>query len=67
MLPQVDQHWHNFGCDMCGVFPIVGPKYRSSIKDNYDLCKRCKEGEERGRSNVWPAGKIQKFSDLLRK
>jgi len=43
---QVDQHWHNFGCDMCGVFPIVGPKYRSSIKDNYDLCKRCARKSE---------------------
>lgn len=28
-------------CDGCGVHPITGPRYKSKVKDNYDLCSIC--------------------------
>ncbi|XAR50242.1 hypothetical protein NMG60_11004512 [Bertholletia excelsa] len=28
-------------CDGCGVYPITGPRFKSIIKDNYDLCSIC--------------------------
>ncbi|KAF0935884.1 hypothetical protein E2562_036522 [Oryza meyeriana var. granulata] len=28
-------------CDGCGVQPIVGPRYKSKIKEDYDLCDAC--------------------------
>ncbi|XP_006652412.2 protein JOKA2 [Oryza brachyantha] len=28
-------------CDVCGVTPIAGPRYKSNIKDDYDLCNVC--------------------------
>ncbi|KAM0837979.1 hypothetical protein ACQ4PT_061291 [Festuca glaucescens] len=28
-------------CDVCGMTPIVGPRYKSIVKDDYDLCSAC--------------------------
>ncbi|RZC75574.1 hypothetical protein C5167_051049 [Papaver somniferum] len=28
-------------CDDCGVHPITGPRFKSKVKDNYDLCSIC--------------------------
>ncbi|XP_028781804.1 protein NBR1 homolog isoform X2 [Neltuma alba] len=28
-------------CDGCGVYPITGPRYKSKVKGNYDLCSIC--------------------------
>ncbi|KAL5064577.1 hypothetical protein RYX36_026314 [Vicia faba] len=28
-------------CDGCGVYPITGPRFKSKIKENYDLCSIC--------------------------
>ncbi|KAI4343706.1 hypothetical protein L6164_011023 [Bauhinia variegata] len=29
------------GCDGCGVYPITGPRFKSKVKENYDLCGIC--------------------------
>ncbi|KAL2334360.1 hypothetical protein Fmac_015573 [Flemingia macrophylla] len=29
------------GCDGCGVYPITGPRFKSKVKENYDLCNIC--------------------------
>ncbi|KAD4889030.1 hypothetical protein E3N88_21103 [Mikania micrantha] len=31
-------------CDGCGVHPITGPRFKSKIKKNYDLCNVCLTG-----------------------
>ncbi|KAK9054544.1 hypothetical protein SSX86_025622 [Deinandra increscens subsp. villosa] len=28
-------------CDGCGAHPIIGPRFKSRVKDNYDLCRLC--------------------------
>ncbi|OMO53381.1 Zinc finger, ZZ-type [Corchorus olitorius] len=28
-------------CDGCGVLPITGPRFKSKVKDDYDLCSIC--------------------------
>lgn len=28
-------------CDGCGVFPITGPRFKSKVKEDYDLCSIC--------------------------
>ncbi|CAL5068451.1 unnamed protein product [Urochloa decumbens] len=39
-IPQRAQHrW--IQCDGCGVTPIVGPRYKSNVKVDYDLCGAC--------------------------
>lgn len=35
----------NVACDGCNVCPIVGPRYKCSVRKNFDLCSKC---EERG-------------------
>lgn len=30
-----------FICDGCGADPIVGIRYRCSVRPNYDLCEAC--------------------------
>ncbi|RWR74282.1 protein NBR1 [Cinnamomum micranthum f. kanehirae] len=29
------------GCDGCGMIPIMGPRFKSKVKDDYDLCNFC--------------------------
>ncbi|GJW35018.1 protein NBR1 [Tanacetum coccineum] len=31
-------------CDGCGVHPITGPRYKSKVKEDYDLCSVCFAG-----------------------
>ena len=33
--------YHNAMCDECGMNPIVGYRYSSKVKSNYDLCQKC--------------------------
>eukprot|EP00271_Cylindrocystis_brebissonii_P018955 TRINITY_DN554_c0_g1_i1.p1 TRINITY_DN554_c0_g1~~TRINITY_DN554_c0_g1_i1.p1 ORF type:complete len:894 (+),score=195.02 TRINITY_DN554_c0_g1_i1:123-2804(+) len=33
----------NVECDMCGAHPILGPRYKSVVRTNYDLCGNCYE------------------------
>ncbi|XP_047939430.1 protein JOKA2-like isoform X2 [Salvia hispanica] len=33
-------HW-GVGCDGCGIVPIVGPRFKSKVKLDYDLCLDC--------------------------
>ncbi|KAL1554197.1 protein JOKA2-like [Salvia divinorum] len=33
-------HW-GVGCDGCGIVPIVGPRFKSKVKIDYDLCCVC--------------------------
>eukprot|EP01018_Ginkgo_biloba_P010113 Gb_08608 [translate_table: standard] len=28
-------------CDSCGMSPIIGPRYKSTVKEDYDLCHGC--------------------------
>ncbi|CAK9311986.1 unnamed protein product [Citrullus colocynthis] len=28
-------------CDGCGALPITGPRFKSQVKNNYDLCRIC--------------------------
>jgi len=30
-------------CDGCGMFPIVGPRYKCSVIKNFDYCSACEE------------------------
>lgn len=34
---------HGFSCDNCGKNPIVGVRFHSLIKQNYDLCSKCEK------------------------
>lgn len=31
----------NVTCDGCGVFPIVGPRYKCTVNKNFDFCAAC--------------------------
>ncbi|CAM9429396.1 unnamed protein product [Phaeothamnion confervicola] len=33
-------------CDGCGVSPIVGPRYKCAVRDDYDLCEQCEAAGE---------------------
>ncbi|GAB2213294.1 hypothetical protein Drorol1_Dr00021318 [Drosera rotundifolia] len=28
-------------CDACGMFPITGPRFKSKVKEDFDLCGEC--------------------------
>jgi hypothetical protein len=32
-------------CDECGVRPIVGIRYKCTVRNDYDLCERCEESK----------------------
>lgn len=34
---------HNVACDGCGVHPIVGIRYKCSVRKNFDFCSMCEE------------------------
>lgn len=44
-VEQDDSHFTHEGyeCDGCGVFPIVGTRYKCSVCKNFDFCSRCEE------------------------
>jgi len=31
----------NVECDGCGICPIIGPRYKCSVRKNFDLCANC--------------------------
>ena len=33
----------NIECDKCGIFPIVGVRYKCCVCKNFDFCERCEE------------------------
>lgn len=33
----------NVRCSVCGVFPIVGVRYRSTLLDDFDMCEDCED------------------------
>jgi len=39
MSPRTSHRW--IQCDGCGVQPIIGPRYKSNVKEDYDLCDTC--------------------------
>ncbi|KAF5185007.1 Nbr1-like protein [Thalictrum thalictroides] len=48
--PSAASYENCFRCDGCGIFPIEGSRYKSKLKENYDLCSFCfldlgKEGD----------------------
>ncbi|KAK1359658.1 Agamous MADS-box protein [Heracleum sosnowskyi] len=41
-VPFKKSHSHNgVRCDGCGVHPITGPRFKSKVKEDYDLCSIC--------------------------
>jgi hypothetical protein len=43
--------WHGIGCDACGVFPVVGRRYRCADCPEavgYDLCGGCRDATAEG-------------------
>ncbi|CAM0945438.1 unnamed protein product [Alopecurus aequalis] len=38
-LSRTSHRW--IQCDGCGVQPIVGPRFKSNVKEDYDLCDTC--------------------------
>lgn len=48
--PPVHRHVQ---CDGCGMFPLVGMRYRCTVRPNYDLCESCNE-EEAGKYPMTP-------------
>ncbi|KAL3695027.1 hypothetical protein R1sor_008678 [Riccia sorocarpa] len=39
--PVCESVHHGVECDACGKSPIVGVRYKSTVKENYDLCSSC--------------------------
>ncbi|KAI9381316.1 hypothetical protein POPTR_015G084000v4 [Populus trichocarpa] len=39
--PMVGMFHRGVQCDGCGVHPITGPRYKSKVKEDYDLCSIC--------------------------
>lgn len=35
-----------FTCDGCGMAPIVGNRYRCTVKENFDFCQNCEATKE---------------------
>ena len=33
----------NVACDGCGIAPIVGIRYKCTVRKNYDLCAKCED------------------------
>lgn len=36
----------NVECDGCGVCPIVGPRFKCSVRKNFDYCSMCEERKD---------------------
>lgn len=41
--PEAQEVHHGVECDGCGVNPIVGPRYKCSVRQNFDYCGECEE------------------------
>ncbi|KAL8256906.1 hypothetical protein R6Q59_028947 [Mikania micrantha] len=55
----------NVSCDGCGVHPITGPRYKSKVKDDYDLCNACFEGMGNATDYIRIDRPINGFKHLL--
>jgi next-to-BRCA1 protein 1 len=42
-------------CDACGMHPIVGVRYKSTVRDNFDLCESCKSSPQAADDNNYVA------------
>lgn len=51
------------GCDVCGVYPIVGVRYKCLWCTGYDLCEAC---EAKAEAESQPLGRHQKAHPLFR-
>jgi len=40
---EAEQVHEGVACDGCGVSPIVGIRYKCSVRKNYDLCAKCED------------------------
>merc|ERR1719231_654154 len=40
-VPQRNDIHHGVSCDVCNAFPIVGVRYKCTVRDDYDLCAEC--------------------------
>ena len=49
----------NSACDGCDMNPIVGIRYKCTVRDNYDLCEQC---EKKLQENPHPMLKIRQPS-----
>ena len=49
-------------CDLCKMCPIVGIRYKSATKENYDLCIDCEA--KNGHSDVF--FKIKRSEDYVK-
>ena len=49
-------------CDGCGMFPIVGDRYKCTVRDNFDLCTGC---EASRKFSSFPMLKIRTPSEQL--
>lgn len=53
----------NVRCSVCGVFPIVGVRYRSTLLDDFDMCEDCEESVD----HPYPLMKIKQEEQELPK
>ncbi len=35
----------NVTCDMCGIMPIIGMRFKCSVRNDFDLCEKCEKIE----------------------
>jgi len=42
---------NNIKCDQCYMNPIIGPRYKCSKCENYNLCEKCEEKNENDQSH----------------
>ena len=45
-------HWY-FSCDGCGMFPIVGKRYKCDTCPNYDFCESCYENKKESHEHTF--------------
>jgi len=91
LLDSRGKHMRSFGfsmvhssvtCDGCGMFPLAGPRFKCSIRPDFDLCAKCytQTGIAHGQENVrafkcnfvdwsadwWQRGKMQALGEYRR-
>jgi len=44
--PTLQVHEH-VTCDGCGMYPLVGARFKCAVRDNYDLCNSCEAKTDR--------------------
>merc|ERR1712070_1215656 len=40
-VPERKDIHHNVACDMCNVSPIIGVRFKCTVRPNFDLCETC--------------------------